>query len=356
VIRAQATGQKYKAYSFQLVAPTSKSRPSSDGLQYHFEFLHEAGQKKDGTKPVTRRHIMVQFDRIIEFMDNEGSGMRDELVRRIDATTKQDSPGITCDAAKATAAAQPGKSCVLQDFFLDRFEVAKYTDTGAYKITAFNADVQGTSPWCSRGKRNPECLKAPTSKPRVRFEFVFDEKKGGAVSFGQTNAQVYVANFPVTFKNSTLALSFQVHALEMSATLSQDDKTPAAASTDFMDCDMQPVPSGCPRVKINNHVDMTWGKYVSSVGNSSTKFKVVTSTSQQVPPPGHKDRLGTVLPVQRNYFSFKHDRSIGQKWKLAFGVGDLVETMHSSTGIVVPSLASWVLWAVCACAAACAAT
>lgn len=338
VVRAESTEQKYKAYAFQLRAPTSQSRPSSSGLQYHFEFEHEAGNKKDGLHNVTRRHVKMEFNRIIEFMDNEGTGLRDELTHHIDPSTSQEVPGIPCDSGNTTSASNPGKSCVLQDFFLDRFDTAQFSDTASGKVVSLATDLQGTAPWCDRSVG--KCKTPPSKKPTLRFEILFEEKKvpGGPPDFGHTKMNIYISSFPYKNAASKLALRAKYYTVDFAPTLTAADQTDKEDPTDQIDCTKQPLPSGCPDFLVDHHVKVSWSKFIGDSANATKKFKVLATTpsAKGIPLAGKPDRLGTTLPVNNMYFSFKHGSSIGLKWDPTFSMKNLVETMHSSATTTNP--------------------
>merc|ERR1711939_1197857 len=342
VVRAQATETKYKVYSFQLRSPRSKSRPSSDGLQYHVEFEHETGDKTDGKHKVSRRHINMEFNRIVEYSNFEGAGLGDSTTRRIDPDTKKEMQGIDCDKGKPYSSKHPGKNCVLQDFYIDRFKKQTYVDSGSSKLLTVVSDLQGTSPWCNK----PACAKTPTLKPTVVFDIGFgqhelDSKhatvKEDKVDFTHAKVNVTISNFPYKFKNSTLAIRAKFFTLTMTTSISKDDETAKASQLDKMDCNLEPLPSGCPMFKVDHNAKMSWNKFIADGTNSSKKYKIiVTKPKAGKPPTSHKDRLGHALPVQNTYFSFQHGGALVLKWDPKVSMNKLPQTAVAGASSLKP--------------------
>jgi hypothetical protein len=324
-------GSKYRAYSFQVKTPRSKKRTSHEGMQYHLEFERESGDKKDGQHKVSRQHVKIEFNRIVEYMDNEGTGLTDQVTRRIDPVTKKEMGGVSCDAGQTTSKAHPGKNCVLQDFYLDRFKKMVYSDDGNRKLFSMQSDLQGTSPWCT--DPSAACAQKVRSslKPSVAFDIGFGQAAGSGVDFAHAKMNVTISNFPYKFKNSTLALRSKVFALSMTSDLSKEDQKFKAGQLDSMDCNKQPLPSGCPIFKVDGNVKLSWNKFVSDASNEKKHFKVVSTMPTKAPPPSDsKDRNGQSLPVQNSYFSFKHEGVQVLKWDPKVAVGDLPKSQYNA--------------------------
>lgn len=331
VLGQGAKGNKYQAYSFQVKSPRSKKRTSHDGLQYHIEFERESGDKKDGQHKVSRQHVKIEFNRVVEYMDNEGTGLTDEVTRRIDPITKKEMRGVSCDAGQTTSKAHPGKNCVLQDFYLDRFQKMVYSDDGERKLFSVKTDLQGTSPWCT--DPSAACAKKVRSslKPGVAFDIGFGQAMGNGVDFSHAKMNITVSNFPYRFKNSTLALRSKVFALSMSAAVSKDDQKFKVGQLDSMDCNKQPLPSGCPVFSVDGNAKLSWNKFVSDASNAKKHFKVVATMPKKAPPPNSRlDRNGKSLPVQNSYFSFKHEGVQVLKWDPKVSMGDLPKSQNSA--------------------------
>merc|ERR1712224_708787 len=266
----------YRAYSFQVKTPRSKKRTSHEGMQYHLEFERESGDKKDGQHKVSRQHVKIEFNRTVEYMDNEGTGLTDQVTRRIDPVTKKEMGGVSCDAGQTTSKAHPGKNCVLQDFYLDRFKKMVYSDDGNRKLFSMQSDLQGTSPWCT--DPSAACAQKVRSslKPSVAFDIGFGQAAGSGVDFAHAKMNVTISNFPYKFKNSTLALRSKVFALSMTSDLSKEDQKFKAGQLDSM-------------IVTSNHCHQDarisrWTEMLSCRGTSSCRMRAMRrSTSRSFP-------------------------------------------------------------------------
>jgi len=333
VVRGAAEGTKYKSYALQMVAPSSVARPSSDGLELLWEFERQSNDATDGQHAVLRRLVKVRFTQIVEYIDRDTDkqrGLSDSTTRHINPMTNLEVPGTPCDP-KGEA---NGKSCVAQQFYLDRFKEATYADVDAIgKSASFGTDLQGTTPWCNRAAIDSKCKTAPAAKPRITFDVSFAKHlASGAIDFANTELSVTIAEFPYQFPNSTLALQANIYTLEMSASLSEGDKTFKQLSTDNLDCDSTPAQSGCPRFIVDHNLDITWSKVIEDAGNSVENWKVVTTQPNAAPAADPDNQYdGKPLSVQSTWFSFKPDqKKFYLKWKMGFTMKNLPETMKKS--------------------------
>merc|ERR1719446_111661 len=158
---------------------------------------------------VVRKHVRIEFNRIFEFMNIDGTGLSDSSTRHIDPVTKAELPGIPCDKGNFTSAANPGKNCVLQDFFLDSFKLSQVSQEGTLRRVSFATDLQGTSPWCNKATGNKACATPPVAKPTVVIDLGADFQ-----DFSHTKMNITIGNFPYKSDKSSLALRAKVFALK----------------------------------------------------------------------------------------------------------------------------------------------
>jgi len=342
VIRGQGAKQnKYKAYSYQIIAPTSDAKPSADGLELRWEFERQHEEQTDGRHRILRRMVKVKFTHLVEYQDYDhaesinmyGTGLRDNTTRHLDPQNGNEKPGLNCDGAASIS----GKNCIVQDFYLDNFEEMSFSESSVDRHVTATSNVQGTSPWCKKQNGDPDCQTAPFQKPLVVFDFKFAKKSHGSdIDFANTELTMDISNFPFKYENSSLAVGVTMYSLDTSEFLGDTDKTFEPSAVDELDCSSVPPPSGCPSVTLDRNLHFNWAKSMVDGTSANITYKVVTSTPVAVPAGTEKDRQGTALPSQRFWFATKPSKAFYTQWKMGFHVNKLPETIHSGAGRLTP--------------------
>jgi len=310
--RAQVTKNRIRSYSYKLTSNVDKTEPQPEvGFTWEIRLTGQNATVNDHeVDPKKMRAIVVKMNRIFEFVDNSGAGLKEEDTKHLDPSTGHLWAGRKCEPGEMQSSGQPKQNCVVQDFFMDNFELADLAVEGKKMTFKFKSDIQGTTPWCSKDmwKTYPDvCEKPPDKKPQVTFTIGSD-----AGTFGDSKMNVYIENFPYKHTNSSLALAASVYATTVTPAIDPADELSAASASDGLDCSAVPPPSGCPQINFDDQVKLNWVKTILDQG-SGFKQKVVVTEPARV-------RSGTVSSdgqrlVQKNmFFSFKHGMSKKLLW------------------------------------------
>jgi hypothetical protein len=305
--RAQVTEKRIRSYSYNLVSSVDPAEPNpSQGFAWDIHLTNQAATESDHEVNLNlMRNILLKFNRIFEFSDNSGAGLKEEDTRYQDPKTQGIWAGRACDAGETTSGGDKKQNCVHQDFFLDNFAQANVEVTGTKVTITHKSDIQGTFPWC--GKDNAACAKAPTKKPTVTFIITTDNTK-----FEGSKLNILIEDFPFRHKSSSLALGASVFAQSVTPTISKDDETSAKSATDGLDCTAVPPPAGCPKVDLDTNTEFNWVKAVTDT-TTGAKLKVVTTHPDRV-KSGVKTANGEHLIRNNMFFSFKHAGSSKLLW------------------------------------------
>jgi len=203
-----------------------------------------------------------------------------------------------------TSKKNPGKNCVVQDFFLDNFQLSTLEVQGKKMTFKVQSDVQGTTPWCSK----KQCADPPAKKPKVSFIVKVD----GPV-FENSKLNIEIEDFPFKHSNTSVALAAALYASTIKSDISKDDEVSAVTSSDKMDCSSVPPAVGCPQIALDGtDVNFNWVKSVTDAGTGATQKVVTTNPVRK--KSGAVSSNGDRLIHKSMYFSFKHGMSKKLVW------------------------------------------
>jgi len=282
--RGQVDKKRIRSYGYRLSANVDEKAPRSDlGLTWEVRLTEPAAALNEfEVDPKKMESIFLTFNRLVEFHDHSNSGLRSAMTKQRNLQTGEMWEGVQCDPGSDSNAQQPGKNCVLQDFFLDKFALAKTTVQGHYVRYSFTSDIQGTSPWC--GKSDPKCAAPPAKKPAVTFEVASYQG-----IFDAATMNITVKDFPYKSVNSSLAFAASVYA--------------------------EHVSSDATKISLGSNVKLSWRDQAesSNAGQGTTRVGVVLSPPERV-RSGAVSPSGMRLIHKKTFFSFKHNNGTEIAW------------------------------------------
>lgn len=326
-VRVHATNNSYSTYALEIRSGISAERPTPElGLSVTLNF----GQSEFGRND-THHRVHFSLNRVLEYMAKNGKGLAEDTTKHLNYNTKKQHLGQDCNGTDDEGQA----NCVLQDFYLDKLHPAVITKEGRVEVITISSDLQGSAPWCRQENGGKGCPKPPDKKPQVTFAFRFDPSNFQSVSF-----DVAVDTFPYKRDNSTLSLRGKVYSETLVASMSNTDSSLTQEDT-LLDCTVFPLPHGCPFMRMNNGVQLSWAKTIRNVVGQ-VSYKVAASEPQEV-----SMSTSTILPVNHRessakakslFFSFVHKKAPSLTWKPTLSMRNLPVIPYNAAGRLAPHL------------------
>lgn len=289
--RAQVDKTRIRSYAYRLSANVDGEVPQPGlGLTWEARLTEPAAALNEfEVDPKKMETVFITFNRLLEFKDRSKSGLRNAMTKQLNPYTGEMWEGLQCDNDTDTSSKDPEKNCVIQDFFLDKFALAKTTVQGHTVKYSFTSDIQGTAPWC--GKADPKCAAPPARRPVVTFDVASYQG-----SFDVATMNVTVENFPYKFANSSLAFAASIYAEHI-----QTDEAGAG--------------SGAPQISLGSNVKLGWSTTAqsSNATGSTTNVGVVLSPPERI-RSGAVSGSGMRLIHKKTYFSFQHNMGTKIAW------------------------------------------
>jgi len=308
--RVQVTEDRMRSFAHRLSASVDPKEPRpAYGFTWEIRLTDaDATINNHDVDPRLMQSVFITFNRIFEFMDNTNTGLHQDTTKLQDLESGSIWPGYRCDEGQMSNRKKPNGNCVVQDFFLDNFELADVAvDKKKLSIT-FQSDVQGTSPWCDKSKS--ACAQEPINKPVIRFELVPESN-----SFTDAKMSVFIQDFPYKIQNSSLALGASIFAETIGSEIESNDVLAVATPGDEVSCvagNGAELPSTCPRMKMSDDVRLSWSKTVVNT-ETGKKHKVVVPQPTRV-KSGVSSSAGLRLIHKTALFSFKHQSARTLQW------------------------------------------
>jgi len=306
IFRAQVTKERIRSFGSKMTTSVVKEDPQpSRGFSWDIHLTTQDATRSDhDIDPKKMRVVSLKINRVFEFADHTGAGLTEEDTKHVDSASGKLWPGRPCDVGAMTSKKDPGKNCVVQDFFLDNFQLSMLEVQGKKMTFKVQSDVQGTTPWCSK----KQCADPPAKKPKVSFIVKVD----GPV-FENSKLNIEIEDFPFKHSNTSVALAAALYASTVKADISEDDEVSAVKSTDKMDCSSVPPAVGCPQIALDGtDVNFNWVKSVTDAGTGASQKVVTTSPVRK--KSGAVSSNGDRLIHKSMYFSFKHGMSKKLIW------------------------------------------
>jgi hypothetical protein len=350
LVRAQSSKKRIRSYAYKMSSNVDpKNTLPIRGFAWDIEMTDQAAMLTErAVDPKKMRTVFLRYKRIVEYM----SGGK--------------SDGLTLGTKKCSDSTGNEK-CILQEFYLDNFKPAKVEVVGTLSKFKFETDLQGTSPLCAsnkgatcetpqqqqqRKKSLESCIENATrirnrclqdskvkkaadlknarrTKQACRNDFTNSKKackkkntpkrptlifsvSADSGKFSHNKMDITIQNFPYKRKDSLLSLESSMYAETVAPTIAKSDETSAQTSTDGQNCNVSPLPKGCPMVNMDDgQVKFSWAKVVAD--ESGNKYKVITTPVQRM-------RSGTTgtdakrLLREITYFSFQHGNAKTLIW------------------------------------------
>merc|ERR1711871_462 len=290
--RAQVDQTRIRSYSYRLSANVDEKVPRPElGLTWEVRLTEPAAARNEfEVDPKKVETVFITFNRLLEFKDRSKSGLRSAMTKQLNTYTGEMWEGLQCDNGTDRSAKYPEKNCVLQDFFLDKFTLAKTTVRGHDVKYSFTSDIQGTAPWCR--KADPKCAVPPTKKPVVTFDVASHQG-----SFNGATMNVTVENFPYKFANSSLAFAASIYAEHIPA-----DEVNNSTGSD-------------PKISLGSNVKLGWRTWAESlnVNGATANVGVVLSPPERV-RSGAVSASGMRLIHKKTFFSLEHKMGAKITW------------------------------------------